>query len=139
MAITWARENAEKSGLADAPVRWILDDAKAFLKKEIKRGHTYEGIIMDPPTFGHGPKNELWKIEDDFMELISLAREALSPNALFILMSGYAAGYSPIAYENCLTQAMHGMPGEITSGELALQESDSGRLLPAGIFARWSK
>ncbi len=139
MAIAWARENAEKSGLADKPVRWILDDAKAFLKKEIKRGHTYDGIIMDPPTFGHGPKNELWKIEDDFMELLALAREALTPDALFILMSGYAAGYSPIAYENCLTAAMEGRAGKIESGELALEETDSKRLLPAGIFARWSK
>ncbi len=139
MAIAWARENAEKSGLADAPVRWILDDAKAFLKKEIKRGNTYDGIIMDPPTFGHGPKNELWKIEDDFMELLALAREALTPDALFMLMSGYAAGYSPIAYENCLTAAMEGKAGKIESGELALEETNAKRLLPAGIFARWSK
>jgi 23S rRNA (cytosine1962-C5)-methyltransferase len=139
MAITWARENAEASGLADKPVRWILDDAKAFLKKEIKRGNRYDGIIMDPPTFGHGPKNELWKIEDDFMELLALAREALSPGALFVLMSGYAAGYSPIAYENCLAAAMTGMQGTIESGELAIEETQSKRLLPAGIYAKWSK
>lgn len=137
--IAWARENAAASGLAEAPIRWILDDAKAFLKKEIKRGKRYDGIIMDPPTFGYGPKKELWKIEEDFMELLALAREALTDRPLFVLASGYASGYSATAYENCFRSAFGDLGGTIESGELAIRESGARRLLPAGIFVRWSR
>lgn len=138
-AIAWARANAEVSGLADKPIRWILDDVKGFLKKEAKRGNRYDGIIMDPPSFGRGPKDELWKIEDDFIELLDLARSVLSDEPFFVLLNGYAAGYSAIAYENALRYMTRELGGAIETGELALQESGSKRLLPAGIFARWSK
>lgn len=139
MAIEWARENAKLSGLEEKPVRWILDDAKAFLKKEVKRGKKYDGIIMDPPAFGHGAKNEIWKIEEDLLELLDLCVQVLSENPLFFLINGYASGYSPIAYANNLMQVMAGHAGGMEIGELSIEESDSGRLLPAGIFARWKK
>lgn len=138
-AITWAKENAVLSGLADRPVRWILDDAREFVKREIRRGVRYDGIIMDPPAFGHGPKKELWKIENDFLGLMKLCEEVLSKSPIFFLINGYSAGYSPIAYENNLSPLAKKFGGEIEKGELAIEESESGRLLPAGIFARWSK
>ena len=138
-AVAWARENAELSGLADKPIRWIIDDVTLFLKREIKRGRTYDAIIMDPPSFGHGPKDELWKIEEHFLELMKLCKEILSDNPLFILINGYTAGYSPIAYQNNLVDMMKDYKGTIEIGELTIQETNSERLLPAGIFARWQK
>ncbi len=137
-AITWARENAELSELKEAPIRWILDDALDFVKKEIKRGKKYDGVIMDPPAFGRGPKGELWKIEDNFVELVNACKEILSEKPLFFLVNGYAAGFSSIAYENNIKDLQQKFGGEIEVGELAIEESgDEKRLLPAGIFARW--
>lgn len=137
-AITWAKENAVVSGLADKPVRWILDDAREFVKREIRREVRYDGIVMDPPVFGHGPKKELWKIEDDFLGLMKICGEVLSKSPVFFLINGYSAGYSSIAYENNLSPLVEKFGGEIEKGELAIEESETGRLLPAGIFARWS-
>jgi 23S rRNA (cytosine1962-C5)-methyltransferase len=138
-AVEWARENAKLSGLGDAPIRWIVEDVIVFLKREIKRGHKYDAIIMDPPSFGHGPKDELWKIEENFLELIKLCKEILSNEPLFILINGYTAGYSSIAYENNLMDMVKNFGGKIEKGELVIKESDSDRLLPCGIFARWEK
>lgn len=137
VAIQLARDNAERSGLGEKPIRWILDDARMFLKREIKRGHTYDAIIMDPPIFGHGPDGELWKIEKHLEELLGLCRKVLSKKPLFVIMNGYAAGYSAIAYKNNLEALMDTHEGEITYGELAIRELEGGRMLPAGIFARW--
>lgn len=137
-AITWAKENAVVSGLAGKPVRWILDDAREFVKREIRREVRYDGIVMDPPVFGHGPKKELWKIEDDFLGLMKICGEVLSKSPVFFLINGYSAGYSSIAYENNLSPLVEKFGGEIEKGELAIEESETGRLLPAGIFARWS-
>lgn len=138
-AVSWARENAEVSGLTDAPVRWIVDDCIAFLRREIKRGNRYDCIIMDPPAFGHGPKDELWKIEEHFAELIDLCQQVLSEKPIAIILNGYTAGYSAIAYANILKDMMAGYDGNIESGELAIAESGSDKLLPCGIFARWEK
>jgi 23S rRNA (cytosine1962-C5)-methyltransferase len=138
-AVEWARANAQLSGLENAPVRWIVDDVLVFLKREIKRGRRYDAIIMDPPSFGHGPKDELWKIEEHFLELMKLCKEILSDDPLFILINGYTAGYSAIAYENNLKDVVKKHGGKIEIGELVIEESDSERLLPCGIFARWSK
>jgi 23S rRNA (cytosine1962-C5)-methyltransferase len=138
-AVEWARINAKLSGLENAPIRWIIDDVLVFLKREINRGRRYNAIIMDPPSFGHGPKDELWKIEEDFLELIKLCKELLSDNPLFVLINGYTAGYSAIVYGNNLKDMMDNHNGKIEIGELAIEESDSDRLLPCGIFARWSK
>ena len=94
---------------------------------------------MDPPSFGHGPKDELWKIEENFLELMKLCKEILSDDPLFVIINGYTAGYSSIAYQNNLIDMMEKYNGNIEIGELVIQESDSERLLPCGIFARWSK
>jgi 23S rRNA (cytosine1962-C5)-methyltransferase len=136
-AVSWARENAEVSGLGGAPIRWIVDDCIAFLRREVKRGNKYDCIIMDPPAFGHGPKDELWKIEEHFYELIDLCRQVLSEKPIAIILNGYTAGYSAIAYENILKDMMADYKGKIESGELAIAESGSDKLLPCGIFARW--
>jgi 23S rRNA (cytosine1962-C5)-methyltransferase len=109
------------------------------MKREIKRGRKYDAIVMDPPAFGHGPKDELWKIEENFLELMDLGKQILSENPLFVLINGYTAGYSPITYENNLKDMMKRYNGVIESGELVIEESKSNRLLPCGIFARWSK
>ncbi len=138
VAIGWARDNAELSGLQDKPVRWILDDARAYVKREIKRGRKYDGIILDPPAFGHGPNKELWKIEDHFLELMDLCQKVLSDKPLFYLINGYASGYSALAYANNLEDYFDGQGGQIEVGELTIEESRGGRLLPCGIFARWS-
>jgi len=135
VALTWARENAELSGLKDKPIRWILDDVRAFVKREIKRGRKYHGIIMDPPAFGHGAENEVWKIEDDFLKLIEDCTQLLADQPLFFLVNGYSAGYSAVAYKNNLLPLIEKFGGEIEVGELTLEEP---RLLPCGIFARWS-
>ena len=137
-AISWARENAILSGLKDAPIRWIIDDCMTFLKREVKRGNKYDCIIMDPPSFGHGPKDELWKIEEHFMELINTCKEVLSDKPIFVIINGYTAGYSAIAYENVLQDMMKDYKGSVESGELAIEQSSDKKLLPCGIYARWS-
>lgn len=138
-AVNWARKNSELSGLKSKPIRWIVDDVMLFLKREIKRGNLYDGIIMDPPAFGHGPKGELWKIENDLPTLFDLCQLALSESPIFFLVNGYASGYSSIAYQNNLSAIFKGRGGETEIGELAIRETESKRLLPAGIFARWRK
>lgn len=136
-AVFWAKENIKLSGLEDKPIRFIIDDVILFLKREIKRGRKYDAIIMDPPSFGHGPKDELWKIENDFLKLIELCKELLSEKPLFMLINGYTAGYSSIVYENNLKEIFKDI-GIYENGELVIEEK-SGKLLPCGIFARWSK
>jgi len=136
-AVAWARENTLLSGLEKAPIRWITDDVLLYLKREIKRGKTYDAIVMDPPSFGRGPKDEVWKIEKDFLLLMELTSQILSDDPLFVLVNGYTAGYSGIAYENTLEIFRKRFGGKIERGELAIQESKGDRLLPAGIFARW--
>ncbi len=138
-AINWGKENAELSGLADKPIRWILDDARVFVEREIKRGRKYEGIIMDPPAFGHGANNELWKIEENFLELVENCMKILSDQPLFFLINGYSAGYSAVAYKNNLLDLEKKFGGKVEIGELTLEETESKRLLPAGIFARWER
>lgn len=136
-AVFWAKENIKLSGLEDKPIRFIIDDVILFLKREIKRGRKYDAIIMDPPSFWHGPKDELWKIENDFLKLIELCKELLSEKPLFMLINGYTAGYSSIVYENNLKEIFKDI-GIYENGELVIEEK-SGKLLPCGIFARWSK
>jgi len=137
-AITWAKGNAKRSGLENRPIRWILDDAKTFMKREVRRSNHYEGIILDPPAFGRGAKGEVWKIERDLIPLLDLCFEVLSEKPALFLLSGYASGYSAISYKQNILYLKEKFGGEIESGELAIKESKSPRLLPAGIFARWS-
>lgn len=142
-AVTWARDNAEASGLADKPIRWIVEDARLFVEREIKRGRSYDAILMDPPDFGHGVNNELWKIEEDLLSLIENCKKLLKPQPLFFLINGYSAGYSAIAYENILLPFVEKYGGSIETCEITLEEKSlskkPGRLLPAGITARWAR
>lgn len=136
-AVSWARDNAAVSGLNDAPIRWMVEDVLVFVQREIKRGNTYDAIIMDPPAFGHGPKNELWKIEENLLELIELCGQLLSDKPLFVLINGYAEGYSPLAFAYNLEPLVKKYGGIVECGDLAIEEKGGGRLMPAGIFARW--
>lgn len=139
IAISLAKENVKVSGLETKPVRWILDDAMTFLRREVRRGNTYDAIVMDPPAYGHGPDGEVWKIEKNFQELLNLSKQVLSPGPLFFLINGYASGYSSIAYENSLKEILQSNGGIFESGELVIEESGSKRFLPAGIFSRWRR
>jgi len=143
-AVAWARENAQLSGLDKKPIRWIVEDALTFVKREIKRGTKYDAIIMDPPAFGHGPAGELWKFEENFLELLALCEELLSEKPLFVLINGYAAGYSPLAFAYNLERFEKKYGGTIEYGDLGIEEKSGSstalginRLLPCGIFARW--
>lgn len=136
-SVTWAKDNAILSGLEKSPARWIVDDAKVFVKREAKRGVKYDGIVMDPPSFGRGAKGEVWKIENDLLPLMHLCWKILSDKPLFFLLNGYASGYSHFAYRNCLLSLTKDLNGLVESGELGIKESGAGRILPAGIFSRW--
>lgn len=136
--VTWAKENAAASGLADAPIRWLVDDCVKFVEREIRRGNTYDGIIMDPPSYGRGPKGEIWKIEENVFPLIQLAAKLLSKNALFFLVNSYTTGLQPAV----LTYMMHTalVPqygGHVEASEIGLPVSASGLVLPCGASGRW--
>lgn len=141
VAIGNAKENVALSGLEGKSVRFMLDDALAFVEREIRRGNSYDGIVMDPPAFGRGPEGETWNIEESLPKLLKLLPKVLSANPLFVLINGYASGYSAIAYANCIATLEDEkvlQNGTLEYGELSIEESGSQRLLPAGIFARWS-
>lgn len=135
-AIERAKENAALSGLAEKPVRWILDDAMAFVKREARRGNTYDAIIMDPPTFGHGPNKEVWKIEEHLSLLLEECKKILSPSPLFLIINGYASGYSSLSYRNAVLSIAPNS-GSVEYGELSLEPENGSNTLPAGIYARW--
>ncbi len=136
-AIAWAKENAEASGVIEKPVRWILDDARMFVAREVKRGNLYDAIIMDPPSFGHGPNDEPWKIEEHFLELFSLCKKVLTEKPLFVIINGYTAGYSSVVFKNNLLDLVEKYGGKVECAELAIKESTTERVLPAGIVSRW--
>lgn len=134
-AITWAADNQKLSGLQDKPIRWIADDALKFVKREERRGVKYDGIIMDPPKFGRGPKGEVWQFEKDFPELMDASKAILSPNPLFFLVTAYTVPVSPISLANVMSQTLENE--NVDYGELSIEDS-SGKLLPTCIFSRWS-
>jgi 23S rRNA (cytosine1962-C5)-methyltransferase len=135
--VAWARENAAFSGLAEAPIRWITDDVNKFLAREIKRNSRYEGIILDPPSFGRGSHGEVFKIEEEINSLLKTCRELLSDKPKFLLFSCHTPGFTPIVMEHLLSQAMRGIPGTIDSGEMVLSGDDGVMPVPSGTFARW--
>lgn len=137
--IGWAKENQLASGLENKPIRWILDDCLKFCQRELKRGAKYDGIIMDPPIYGHDPKGKVWKFEESFPSLVEVAGKLLSDKPLFFIVNAYAISASGIMLENVLKDYLKDFGGEIESGELALEEQNSNRLLSTGIFARWKK
>lgn len=136
-SIALAKENALLSGLSEKKVRWILDDVSKFVLREIRRGNKYDAVIMDPPAFGRGAKGEVWKIEKDFLNLLNLVKQILSEQPLFIIINGYASGYSHLAYSNSLKEIFGNRLGDVETGELAIEESKTGRILPAGIFGKF--
>lgn len=136
--IGWGRENQKLSGLEDKPIRWIEDDAMKFVNREIKRGVFYDGIIMDPPTIGHGPKGERWEFAEMFPHLMQLCHQLLSENPVFFLVNAYAISASSIMLQNVMSDYFSKREGTIESGELIL-ESSAKRLLSTGIYTRWSK
>ena len=138
VSMLWARKNAEISGLSEKPIRWITDDVLAFLRREVRRKNTYDVIVMDPPSFGHGTKGSLWKIENNFYELMDLVQTVLSENPLAVVLNGYTAGYSPVTLRNNLMEIKKQYDGKIESGELLISENNE-RSLPSGVFARWSR
>lgn len=137
--VTWAKENATASGLGDAPIRWLVDDCVKFVEREIRRGNTYDGIIMDPPSYGRGPKGEIWKIEDNVYELIKLCTQLLSENSLFFLINSYTTGLQPAVLSymlNSLIASERG--GTVEADEIGLPVSSNGLVLPCGASGRWS-
>lgn len=132
-----AKENLRLSGLGDAPVRYIVDDCKKFVEREIRRGHKYDGIIMDPPSYGRGPSGEVWKLEECAHELIRLAASLLSDDPLFFLVNSYTTGLSP-ATMGYMVMTSVGNRGHIEAEEIGLRVAATGLCLPAGASARWT-
>lgn len=138
--VAQAKENAHLCGLSDTPIRYIVDDCKKFVERELRRGNRYDGIIMDPPSYGRGPGGELWKLEDSVDELVGLTAELLSDNAIFFLINSYTTGLSALTMGYILelkVRKMHG--GNIDVGELGLRVTSTGGILPCGASARWSR
>ena len=138
-AMMWASENAKLSDIPKDHIRWIQDDVLKFVKREIRREVKYDGIIMAPPRFGRGASGEVWKLEDDLPNLLEHTRQILSATPLFWLINAYTADLSSIALGNLLADMVKDLGGTTESGELGIKESSGGRILPAGIFARWKK
>ncbi len=135
--VAWCRENAALSGLQDAPIRYIVDDCVKFVEREIRRGNQYDGIIMDPPSYGRGKKGEIWQFERDLWGFLKSCRKLLSKTPLFILVNAYTTGISPTIVGNLLSDALVESKGSITSGEIGIPISSSGHALPCGLYARW--
>lgn len=138
--VSWARENASISGLADHPIRYIVDDCRKFVEREIRRGNYYDAVIMDPPSYGRGPKGEIWKIEDNIHDFIKLCAEVLSKKPLFFLINSYTTGLQPAVLSYLIgleIGRLHG--GIITSDEIGLFVTKSGLVLPCGASGRWER
>ena len=136
--VAWAKENAKSSGLEEAPIRWIVDDCQKFVEREIRRGRHYDGIIMDPPSYGRGPKGEIWKIEESIYPFIRLTAELLSDNPLFFLINSYTTGLAPSVLSYMIsTEIVPAHGGRVQSEELGLPVRDSGLVLPCGASGRW--
>ena len=134
--VAWAKDNAKSSNLADKPVRWLVDDCKKFVEKEIRRGKKYHGIIMDPPSYGRGPGGEVWKIEDEIFDLVSLCNNILYDDAKFFLINSYTAGLSPAVMEYVLgVTVMKNRKGTIKCDEIGLPVTNTGYVLPCGSSA----
>lgn len=135
-SLDWAHENARRSHIPEDKIRWILDDAFAFAKREVRREAKYDGIILDPPAFGRGAKGEVWKIEEDLPKLFATLKDILSDKpGSFLLVNGYAAGYAPRSFAQAVESAFGDTNGEC--GELFIQETSSSRVVPAGIYVRF--
>lgn len=132
----WAKENIASSGLADRPVRFIVDDVVKFVNREIRRGNKYDGIIMDPPSYGRGTNGEVWKFEENIADLVELCTKVLSDNPLFFLINSYTTGISSTVLENILRLNIK-KKGKLSCGEVGLKMTNSKLVLPCGIYGRW--
>ncbi len=137
-AVAWARENAELSGLADRPIRWITEDARKYVQREVRRGSKYQGIILDPPKYGRGPDGEIWRLFEDLPTLAGLCAELLSDDARFLILNAYAERISGAALAGLLAEKLAGRPGTLEWGELALAEDDRPREIGMSFYARWT-
>jgi 23S rRNA (cytosine1962-C5)-methyltransferase len=136
-AISWANQNQQLSGLDDAPIRWICDDAIKFLRREVRRGNRYDGILVDPPKYGRGTKGEVWQLFEHLPELLHLCRGVLSTDPLFVVATLYAIRLSSLSLHNGLGEALAGLGGHLESGEMGVTDA-GGRVLASAAFSRWS-
>ena len=138
--VNWAKENAQLSGLREKPIRWLVDDCVKFVEREIRRGNHYDGIIMDPPSYGRGPKGEIWKIEEKIYPFIQLCTRILSDDPLFFLINSYTTGLQPAVLTYMLeTEVGRKFGGRVISDEIGLPVSSNGLVLPCGASGRWEK
>ena len=135
--VTWAKENAISSGLKDAPIRWLVDDCVKFGEREIRRGNHYDAIIMDPPSYGRGPKGEIWKIEESVYPLIQLCSQILTDNPLFFLINSYTTGLQPAVLSYMISTVLGTANGTVTASEIGLPVSSNGLVLPCGASGRY--
>jgi 23S rRNA (cytosine1962-C5)-methyltransferase len=136
--VNWARENQTLSGLEDRPIRWIIDDALKYVQREARRQVQYDGLIIDPPKFGRGPKGEVWKLYDSLPILLNACRSLLSKHPLFAVLTAYAIRTSALSLQYVLEEMFAGYNGSLTTGEMVLVEQSAGRMLSTAIFSRWS-
>jgi 23S rRNA (cytosine1962-C5)-methyltransferase len=134
--VDWARANAAGCHMADRPIRWLVDDALKFVRREERRNARYQGIILDPPSFGRGPKGEVFKIEDDLPPLLEACRSLLAKDALFVLYSCHTPGFTPLVLRNQVQEMIGDRGGTIEEGEMTVAERTD-RLLPSGTYAQW--
>ncbi|MET0598270.1 MAG: class I SAM-dependent rRNA methyltransferase [Mesorhizobium sp.] len=136
-AIAWARENQAIAGLADRPIRWIVEDAMKFAEREARRGNRYDVVLLDPPAYGRGPKGEVWQLFDDLPALVELCRQVLTPRPLAVVLTAYSIRASFFAIHALMRDAFAGMGGVVESGELVIREKSAGRALSTSLFSRW--
>jgi 23S rRNA (cytosine1962-C5)-methyltransferase len=137
--VSWARENQALSGLENALIRWIVDDAVKFVQREGRRGVKYDGLILDPPKFGRGPKGEVWEFYRLIPDLLAACRDVLSREPIFVILTAYAVKASAVTLYHAVREMMDGFGGEVSAGEVTLEEKSAGRVVSLAIFARWTK
>ena len=136
--VSWAKDNITLSNLSDRKVRFIVDDVKKFIEREIRRNNKYDAIIMDPPSYGRGPNGELWKIEDELFDLVELCKQVLTDKPLFCLVNSYTTGFSPTVLSNILNMTItERFKGSVSAGEVGIPVANSNLVLPCGIYGRW--
>ena len=137
--VAWAKENAQASHLEDKPIRWLVDDCKKFVEREIRRGNHYDAILMDPPSYGRGPKGEIWKMEDSIYEFLELSAQLLSDRPLFFVINSYTTGLAPAVLKYLLSTVLKDKDGVVQADEIGLPVRETSLVLPCGACGRWSE
>ena len=137
--VNWAKENAAASGLSDAPIRWLVDDCVKFVEREIRRGNHYDAIIMDPPSYGRGPKGEIWKIEESIYPFLQLCTNILTEKPLFFLVNSYTTGLQPAVLTYMMSTVLKPFGGQVMAEEIGLPVTSNGLVFPCGASGRWSR